>query len=119
MGEEGLRSEGGGGKAEHIGRHDREGSNDGKTSADYARGLRESGSVGEVEVLLVGFRMRNGFREWLVMGLKERGYHRKKAGRRAYRGQRPQGGMSRQQDVGKSAARERVHSEQREEEAGR
>jgi len=47
MGEEGLGSEGGGG------------SNEGKTSTEYARALRESGSVGEAEVVLVGFWMRN------------------------------------------------------------
>jgi len=55
-------------------------------SAEYARGLRESRSVGEAEVMLVGFQMRNGFRERLVTGLKERGYHGKKAGRRGYQG---------------------------------
>ena len=33
----------------------RAGSNDGKTSAKYARGLWESRSVGEAEVMLVGF----------------------------------------------------------------
>ena len=82
MGEEGLGSEGGGGRAEGIGRDEGRGSNDGKTSAEYARGLREYGSVGEAEVILVGFRMRNGFRKRLVTALKERGYHGKKAGGR-------------------------------------
>jgi len=86
MGEEGLGSEGGGGRDECIGRDEGGGSNDGKTSAEYARGLRESRSVGEAEVILVGFRMRNGFRERLVTGLKERGYNGRKAGRQAYRG---------------------------------
>jgi len=70
MGEEGLGSEGGGGRAERIGRDEGGGSNDRKTSAEYTRGLRQSGSVGEAEVRLVGFRMRNGFREMLVTGLK-------------------------------------------------
>jgi len=86
MGEEGLGSEGGGGRAEGIGRDEGRGSNDGKTSAKYARGRRQSGSVEAAEVMLVGFRMRNGFRERLVIGLKERGYHGKKAGRQSYRG---------------------------------
>jgi len=72
MGEEGLGLEGGGGRGERIGRDEGGGSNDGKTSAEYERGLRESGSMREAEVMLVGFRMRNGFRERLVMGLKER-----------------------------------------------
>ena len=89
MGEEELGSEGGGGRAEHIGRDEGGGSNDGKMSAEYAKALRESGSVGEVEVMLVEFRMRNGFRVRLVTGLKETGYHGKKAGGRAYRGGRP------------------------------
>jgi len=57
-----LGSEGGGGRAEHVGRDEGGGSNDGKTSAEYARELRESRSVGEAEVMLVGFRI-NGFRE--------------------------------------------------------
>ena len=69
MGGDGLGSEGGGGRAEHVGRDEGGGSNDGKTSAEYVRGLRESRSVGEAEVMLVGFRMRNGFREKLVTGL--------------------------------------------------
>ena len=43
-----------------------------KTSAEYGRGLRESRSVEEAEVMLVGFRMRNGFRERLVKGVGER-----------------------------------------------
>jgi len=85
IGEEGLGSEGGGGKAERIGRDEGGGSNDGKSCAEYVTGLRESGSVGEAEVMLVVFRMRNGFRERLVTGLKEREYHGRKAGRRAYR----------------------------------
>jgi len=75
MGGDGLGSEGGGERAERVGRDEGRGSNDGKTSAEYARGLRESRSVGEADVMLVGFRMRNGFRERLVMGLKERRYH--------------------------------------------
>jgi len=99
MREEGQGSEGGGGRAERIGRDEGGGSSDGKTSAEYARGLWESGSVGEAEVMLVGFRMRNGFRERLVTGLKERGYHGRKAGGRAYQGGRPEGEMSRPQDV--------------------
>jgi len=86
MGEEGLGSEGGGRRAERIGRDEGGGSNDGKTSTKYTRGLRESGSLGEAEVMLVGFRMRNGFRERLVTGLKERGYHGRTGGGRAYRG---------------------------------
>ena len=70
MGGDGLGSEGGGGRAEHVGRDEGGGSNDRKTSAEYPRGLRESRSVGEAEVMLVGFQMRNGFRdsERLVMG---------------------------------------------------
>jgi len=72
MGGDGLGSAGGGGRAERVGRDQGRGSNDGKTSAEYARGLRESRSVGEAEVMLVEFRMRNGFRERLVAGLKER-----------------------------------------------
>jgi len=119
MGEDGLRSEGGGGRAEYIGRDEGGGSNDGKTSTEYARGLRESRSVGEADVMLVGFWMRNGFRERLVTGLKKRVYHGKKAGGRAYRGWRPEGEMSRLQDVRKRAAWEPVHWERRDEEAGR
>jgi len=69
MGGDGLGSEGGGGRAKYVGRDEGGGSNDGKTSAKYARGLRESRSVGEAEVMLVGFRMRNGFRERSVTGL--------------------------------------------------
>jgi len=80
MGGDRLGLEGGGGRPEHVGRDEGGGSNDGKTSAEYARGLRESMSVGEAEVMLVGFWMRNGFRERLVTGLKETGYHGKKAG---------------------------------------
>ena len=116
---DGLGSEGGGGRAERVGRDEGGGSNDGKTSAKYARGLRESRSVGEAELMLVGFRMRNGFRERLVTGLKERGYHRKKAGGRGYRGGGPGGEMSRPQDVRKRAAWEPVPWERRYEEAGR
>jgi len=119
MGGDRLGSEGGGGRAECVGRDEGGGSNDGKKSAKYARGLRESRSVGEAEVMLVRFRMRNGFRERLVRGLKERGYHGKKAGGREYRGGRPGGEMSRPQEVHKRAASERVHSERRYEEAGR
>jgi len=47
---------------------------DWKMSAGYARRLRKSGSVGEPEVMLDGFRVRNRFREMLVTKLKERGY---------------------------------------------
>jgi len=119
MGGDGLGSEGGGGRAERVGRYQGRGSNDRKTSAEYARGLRESRSVGEAEVMLVGFRMRNGFRERLVAGLKERGYHGKKAGGWGYRGGRPGGEMSWPQDVRKRAAWEWVHWERRYEEVGR
>jgi len=94
MGEDGLGSEGGGGGAERVGRDEGGGSNDGKSSAEYARELKESRSVGEAQVMLVGFWMRNGFRKRLVAGLKERGYHGKKAGGRGYRGGRPGGEMS-------------------------
>ena len=118
MGQEGLRSEGGGGRAERIGRDEGRGSNDGKTSAEYARGGRESRSVGEAEVMLVGFRMRNGFRERLVTELKERGYHGRKPCGLAYRERRPEGEMLWPQDVRKRAAWERVHWERRDEEAG-
>ena len=104
MGEEGLGSEDGGGRAECIGRDQGGESNEGKTSAEYARRLRESRSVGEEEMMLVGFRMRNGFREMLVTGLKERWYHGRKAGGRAYRGRRPEAEMSPLQDVRKRAA---------------
>ena len=119
MGEAGLGSEGGGGRAEHVGRDEGGGSNDGKTSAECARGLRESGSVGEADVMLVGFWMRNGFRERLVTGLKKRVYDGKKAGGRTYRGWRPEGEMSQLQEVRKRAAWEPVHWERRYEEAGR
>jgi len=119
MGGDGLGSEGGGGRAERVGRDDGGGSNDGKMSAEYARELRESRRVGETEVMLVGFRMRNGFRERLVTVLKQRGYHGKRAGGRAYRGGRPEGEMSRPQEVRKRPAWERVHWERRYEEAGR
>ena len=118
MGGDRLGSEGGGGRAEHVERDEGGGSNDGKTSAEYARGLRESRSVGDAEVMLVGFRMRNGFRERLVTGLKERGYHGKKAAGRGYRGGRPGGEMWRPQDVRKRAVWERVHWERRYEQAG-
>jgi len=119
MGEDGLGSEGGGGRAARVCRDEGGGSNDGKTAAEYARGLRESRSVGEAEVMLVGFQMRNRFRERLVTGFKERGYHGKKAGGRGYRGYWPGGDMSRPQDVCKRAAWEHVHWERRYEEAGR
>ena len=119
MGGDGLGSEGGRARAERVERDEGGGSNNGKTSAEYARGLRESRSVGEAEVMLVGCRMRNGFRERLVTGLKERGYHGKKAGGRGYRGVRPGGEMSQTQDVRKRAVWERVHWERRYEEAGR
>ena len=89
MGGDGLGSEGGAGRAERVGRDEGGGSNDRKTAAEYARGLSESRSVGEVEVMLVGFRMRNGFRERLVRGLKERGYYGKTAGEQGYLGGRP------------------------------
>jgi len=71
MGGDGLGSEGGGGRAERVGWDEGRVSNDGKTSVKYARGLMESRSVGEVKVMLVGFRMRKGFSERLVTGLKE------------------------------------------------
>jgi len=119
MGEAGLGSEGGGGRAEHIGWDESRGSNDGKTSAEYARGLRQSGSVGEAEVMLVRCRMRNRFSERLVMRLTERGYHEKKAGGRGYWGGRLEGEMSRPRDLRRRAAWERIHSERRDEEAGR
>ena len=119
MGGDGLGSDGGGGRAERVGGDAGGGSNDGKPSVEYARGLRESRSVREAEVMLVGFRMRNGFTERLVMGLLERWYHGKKAGGRGYRGGRPGGEMSRPQDLRKRAAWERVHWERRYEEAGR
>jgi len=57
MGEEGLGSEGGGGRTKFIERDEGGGSNDGKTLAEYARALRESRSVEEEEVMLVGFRI--------------------------------------------------------------
>jgi len=119
MGGDGQGSESGGGRAERVGRDEGGGSNDGKTSAEYARGLRESRSVGEAVEILVGFRMRNGFRERLVTGLKERGYHGKQAGGRGYRGERPGGEMSRPQDVRKRVAWEGLDCEQRYEDAGR
>jgi len=119
MRQEGLGSEGGGGRAQRIGWDEGGGSNDGKTSAEYARGLSESGSVGEAEVMFVGFRMRNGFRERLVTRLKERGYHGRKPGGWVYQGGRPEGERSRPQDVRKRAAWEQVHWERRDEEAGR
>jgi len=75
--------------------------------------------VVEAEVMLVAFRMRHGFRKRLVTGLKERGYHGKKAGGRGYRRRRPGGEMSRPQDVRKRAVWERVHWERRYEEAER
>ena len=75
--------------------------------------------MGEAEVMLVGFRMRNRLRERLVKGLKERGYHGKKDGGRGYQGGRPGGEMSRPQDIHKRAAWELVHWEGRYEEAGR
>jgi len=104
MGEEGRGSEGRGGRAQCIWRDEGGGSNDGKMSAEYVRGLRESGSVEQVEVMLVVFRMRKGFRQMLVMGLKERGYDGKKAAGGAYHGGRPEGEMSRPEGVGKRAA---------------
>jgi len=39
---------------------------DGKMSAGDARRLRKSGSMGEAEVMLDGFRVRNRFREMQV-----------------------------------------------------
>ena len=59
MGGAGLGSEGGGERVECVGRDEGGGSNEGKTSTEYARALRESRSVGEAEVGLVGFWMRN------------------------------------------------------------
>jgi len=119
MGGDGLASEGGGGRAERVGRDQGGASNDWKTCAEYARELMESRSVGEAKVMLVGFRMRNGFRERLVTRLMEIGYHGMKAGGRGYRGGRPGREMSRPQDVRKRAAWELVHWEGRYEEAGR
>jgi len=119
MGGHGLGSEGRGGRAERVETDEGGGSNVRKTSAEYGRGQRESRSVGEAEVMLVGFRMRNGFRERLVTGLKERGYQGKKAGRWGYQGGRPGGEMSRPEDVPKRAEWERVYWERRYEEAGR
>jgi len=55
IGGDGLGSEGRGGRAERFGRDEGGGSNDRKRSAEYARGLRESRSVGGAEVVLVGF----------------------------------------------------------------
>jgi len=86
MGEDRLGSEVRGERAERIGRDEGRGSNDGKMSAEYVRGLRESGSVGEADVMLVRFQIRNEFRERLVTALKERAYHEKKAGGPAYQG---------------------------------
>ena len=57
MGGDGLGSEGGGGRAERVGRDEGGGSKDGKTSTKYTRGLRESRSVGEAKVMLVGLWM--------------------------------------------------------------
>jgi len=68
MGEDGWGREEGGGRAECLERDECRGSNDGKMSAEYARGLRESRSLGQAEVMLVGFWMRNGFRVRLVRG---------------------------------------------------
>jgi len=62
-------------------------------------------------VMLVGFRMRNGFRERLVTELKESRYQGKKAGGQAYQVERPAGEMSLPQDVHKRAACEQVHWE--------
>ena len=104
MRQEGLGSEGGGGRADRVGRDEGGGSNDGKTSIEYVRGLREFRSVGEAEVMWLGFQMRNGFRERLVTGLKESGYHGKKDGGRGHRGGRLGGEMSQPQDVRKRAA---------------
>ena len=60
---------------------------DWKTTAGYARRRRESGGGRETEVMLEGFRMRNGFRERLVMKLTQRVYHWRKAGGRVCLGQ--------------------------------
>jgi len=68
MGEDGWGREDGGGRAECLGRDECRRSNGRNMSAEYARGLRESGSLGEAEVMLVGFWMRNGFRERLETG---------------------------------------------------
>jgi len=118
MGGDGLGSEGGEGRADRVGRDEGRGSKDGKRSAKYARGLRKSRSVGEAEVMVVGFRMRNGFTERLVTGLKERGYHGRKAGGRGYPAGRLGGAMSPPQDVRKRGAWERVYWKRRYEEAG-
>jgi len=45
--------------------------------------------------VLVGFQMRNSFRERLVMGLRKRVYHGKKPSVRAYWDVRPGGKRSR------------------------
>jgi len=55
-------------------------------SSEYGRGLRESGSMPEPGVVLLGFWMNNGLRERFVTGLKESWYHGKKAGGQVYRG---------------------------------
>jgi len=57
MGGDGLGLEGGGGRSERVGRDEGGGSNDSNMSAEYARGLRESRSVGEAKVMLVGLWM--------------------------------------------------------------
>jgi len=119
IGGDGLGSEGGGGRAERVGRDEGRERNDRKMSAEYARGLSESSSVGQAELMLVGFRMRNRFRERFVAGLKKRGYHGKKAAGLGNRRGRPGGEMLRPQDVRKRAAWERVRWERRYEEAGR
>jgi len=82
------------------------------------RGVKESGSGGETGVIPVGFLMRNGFRERLVTGLKDRGHYGKKAGRQAYEGSRQGGEISWLQDVHKRAAWKWMHWEQRDEKAG-
>ena len=68
MGEDGVEQNSGGGGVEPVGRNQDERGNDGKTSAAYARRLRESGRGEGTEVMLVGFRMRNEFRELLLRG---------------------------------------------------
>jgi len=62
--------------------------------------------------------MRNGFQERLVKGLKERGYHGKKADGWVYRVGSTEGEMLQLQDVRKRAAWERVYWERRDQEDG-
>ena len=68
--------------------------------------------------MFAGFQMRNRFRERLVMGLKEKGYHGKKAGKVGVSEGMLGGLMLWPQEVCKRAASEWVHWEQRDAEAG-